>query len=65
MKDAISPKQFHQSEGVEDWHVLGGDGATASFRTPSFAQSAKLVQAISALRASTTSAPPLTCGMTA
>jgi 4a-hydroxytetrahydrobiopterin dehydratase len=49
MKDAISPKQFHQSEGVEDWRVLGGDGATAYFRTPSFATSAKLVQAISAL----------------
>ena len=49
MKDAISPKQFHQAEGVEDWRVLGGDGATAYFRTPSFATSAKLVQAISAL----------------
>jgi 4a-hydroxytetrahydrobiopterin dehydratase len=49
MKDAISPKQFHQSEGVEDWRVLGGDGATAHFPTPSFATSAKLVQAISAL----------------
>ena len=49
MKDAISPKQFHQSDGVEDWRVLGGDGATAYFRTPSFATSAKLVQAISAL----------------
>ena len=49
MKDAISPKQFHQSDGVEDWRVLGGDGATAYFRTPSFETSAKLVQAISAL----------------
>jgi 4a-hydroxytetrahydrobiopterin dehydratase len=51
MKDAISPKQFHSAEGVEDWRVLGGDGATAYFRTPSFATSAKLVQAISALPA--------------
>ena len=49
MKDAISPKQFHSAEGTEDWRVLGGDGATAYFRTPSFATSAKLVQAISAL----------------
>jgi 4a-hydroxytetrahydrobiopterin dehydratase len=49
MKDAISPKQFHEAEGVEDWRVLGGDGATAYFGTPSFATSAKLVQAISAL----------------
>jgi 4a-hydroxytetrahydrobiopterin dehydratase len=49
MKDAISPRQFHQSEGTEDWRVIGGDGATAYFRTPSFASSAKLVHAISAL----------------
>jgi len=49
MKDAISPKQFHSAEGVEDWRVIGGDGATAFFRTSSFASSAKLVQAISAL----------------
>ncbi len=49
MKDAISPKQFHQAEGTEDWRVLGGDGATAYFRTGSFAASAKLVQASSAL----------------
>lgn len=49
MNDAISPKQFYEAEGVEDWRVLGGDGATAYFRTPSFATSAKLVHAISAL----------------
>jgi len=49
MKDAISPKQFHSAEGTEDWRVLGGDGATAYFRTPSFATSVKLVQAIGAL----------------
>jgi hypothetical protein len=24
--DGMSPKQFHESEGVEDWRVLG-DGA--------------------------------------
>src|SRR6185503_17805694 len=41
--------QFHAAEGTEDWRVLGGDGATAYFRTPSFAMSTKLVQAISAL----------------
>ena len=49
MKDPISPKQFHEAQGTEDWRVLGGDGATAYFRTPSFATSAKLVQAISAM----------------
>jgi 4a-hydroxytetrahydrobiopterin dehydratase len=48
MIDGISPKQFHESEGVEDWRVLG-DGATAYFRTASFAASAGLVQAIGEL----------------
>ena len=48
MIDRISPKQFHESEGVEDWRVLG-DGACAYFRTGSFPAGARLVQAISAL----------------
>ena len=46
MTDYISPKQFHDSEGVEEWRVLS-DGACAYFRTTSFAASARLVQAIS------------------
>jgi 4a-hydroxytetrahydrobiopterin dehydratase len=46
--DPISPKQFHESEGVEEWRVVG-DGACAYFRTGSFAASARLVQAISQL----------------
>jgi 4a-hydroxytetrahydrobiopterin dehydratase len=48
MTDQISPKQFHESEGVEDWRVIG-DGACAYFRTGSFAEGARLVQAISQL----------------
>jgi 4a-hydroxytetrahydrobiopterin dehydratase len=48
MNDGISPTQFHESEGVEDWRVLG-DGATAYFRTGSFGAGARLVQAISQL----------------
>ena len=48
MNDRISPKQFRESEGVEDWRVLG-DGACAYFRSGSFAASARLVQAISEL----------------
>src|SRR5712691_8763738 len=48
MTDQISPKQFHEAEGVEDWRVLG-DGACAYFRTGSVAAGARLVQAISAL----------------
>jgi 4a-hydroxytetrahydrobiopterin dehydratase len=48
MTDYISPKQFHESDGVEDWRVRG-DGACAYFRTASFAAGARLVQAISNL----------------
>src|SRR5882762_6384889 len=48
MTDYISPKQFHDSEGVQDWRVLG-DGANAYFPTRSFAESARLVQAIGEL----------------
>jgi 4a-hydroxytetrahydrobiopterin dehydratase len=48
MTDQISPKQFHEAEGVKDWRVLG-DGACAYFRTGSFAAGARLVQAISEL----------------
>jgi len=48
MADRRSPRQFHESEGVEDWRVLA-DGACAYFRTRSFAAGARLVQAIGAL----------------
>jgi 4a-hydroxytetrahydrobiopterin dehydratase len=48
MIERISPKQFHESAGVEDWRVVG-DGACAYFRTASFADAAQLVQAISEL----------------
>jgi 4a-hydroxytetrahydrobiopterin dehydratase len=48
MTDYISAKQFDDSEGVEDWRVIG-DGACAYFRTGSFAEGARLVQAISEL----------------
>jgi 4a-hydroxytetrahydrobiopterin dehydratase len=48
MSDHISPTQFHESEGTEDWRVLG-EGACAYFRTGSFAAGARLVQAISEL----------------
>jgi 4a-hydroxytetrahydrobiopterin dehydratase len=48
MTDGISPKQFHESRGVEDWRVIR-DGACAYFRTGSLAAGARLVQAISEL----------------
>src|SRR6202165_3378852 len=48
MSDKISPTQFRESEGVEDWRGVGG-GAYAYFRTGSFVAGARLVQAISGL----------------
>ena len=48
MSDNITPTQFRESDGVDDWRVLG-DGANAYFRTGSFAAGARLVQAISEL----------------
>jgi 4a-hydroxytetrahydrobiopterin dehydratase len=46
MTDRISPRQFLEAEGVEDWRVLG-EGVCAYFRTGSFAAGARLVHAIS------------------
>jgi 4a-hydroxytetrahydrobiopterin dehydratase len=46
--DTITPTQFREAEGAEDWRVLG-DGANAFFGTRSFAESARLVHAISEL----------------
>jgi len=48
MTDQISPKQFHESAGVEDWRGHRRR-RLAYFRTGSFAVSARLVQAISQL----------------
>jgi len=48
MVDKITPKQFIESAGADGWRVLG-DGATAYFQTESFAEGARLVQAISGL----------------
>jgi 4a-hydroxytetrahydrobiopterin dehydratase len=48
MSDRITMRKFHESEGVEDWRVVG-EGACAYFRTESFAAGARLVNAISDL----------------
>jgi 4a-hydroxytetrahydrobiopterin dehydratase len=37
MRDPITAKQFHDSDGIEDWRVVSG-GAQAVFRTTSFSQ---------------------------
>ncbi len=48
MDDGITPQQFHDAEGTDDWRVVG-DGACAFFPTDSLAAGARLVQAISEL----------------
>ncbi|HEV3095851.1 MAG TPA: VOC family protein [Candidatus Dormibacteraeota bacterium] len=48
MTERITPQQFHQSDGVDDWRVLFG-GACAYFRTGSFATGVALVDAIGTL----------------
>ena len=50
MPDQISPRQFHEAEGSEDWRVVA-EGAVAFFRTGSFAASAQLVAAIASIEA--------------
>jgi 4a-hydroxytetrahydrobiopterin dehydratase len=44
----ISPSDFHATDGLEDWHVLG-DGAYAHVPTADLAASARFVQAIAAI----------------
>jgi 4a-hydroxytetrahydrobiopterin dehydratase len=46
----ISPVQFHEAVGLGEWRVLG-EGACAYFRTDSFADSARFVQALAELGA--------------
>jgi 4a-hydroxytetrahydrobiopterin dehydratase len=48
MTERISPRQFHQSDGVEDWRVLF-DGAKTYFATGSFAKGIELVDIIGQL----------------
>jgi 4a-hydroxytetrahydrobiopterin dehydratase len=45
MVEAITPTQFHEADGVEDWRVVG-DGACTFFPTTSLADAARKVQAI-------------------
>jgi 4a-hydroxytetrahydrobiopterin dehydratase len=48
MAERITPKQFHESDGIDDWRVLYG-GAWAYFRTGSFANGVALISAIGTL----------------
>jgi 4a-hydroxytetrahydrobiopterin dehydratase len=46
--ERITPRQFHEADGVEDWRVVG-EGACTYFRTGSFAAGARLAHTISQL----------------
>ena len=48
MTERITPQQFHEADGVDDWRVLA-HGACAHFRTGSFAAGLALVDAIGRL----------------
>jgi len=48
MTERITTRQFEDADGVDDWRVLTG-GATAHFRTGSFAKGVALVEAIGRL----------------
>ena len=48
MPDQISPREFHDAPGSDDWRVVA-EGAVAFFRTESLAASAALVTAIAAV----------------
>ena len=45
MTEPLTMRAFHADDRTRDWRVVG-DGATAVFRTGSFAAGARLVQAI-------------------
>ena len=45
MPDQMSPREFHEADGSEDWRVVA-EGAVAFFRTESFGASARFVEAI-------------------
>ena len=48
MPERISPRQFHASDGVDDWKLFTG-GAKSYFATGSFATGIELVDAIGRL----------------
>lgn len=52
MSERVTPRQFHEAGGVEDWRVLFG-GACAHFRTGSFVAGVALVEAIGRLAGAT------------
>lgn len=48
MRDPITAKQFHDSDGIDDWRVVSG-GASTVYRTPSFSAGAAFAVTIAAI----------------
>lgn len=48
MSERLTPHQFHDAEGLQDWRVLG-EGAVVFYQTGSFVESSRLAQAIAEL----------------
>jgi 4a-hydroxytetrahydrobiopterin dehydratase len=48
MVESITPKQFQESPGVDDWQVVGKE-VSASFRSGSFARGVEFIDAIGVL----------------
>jgi 4a-hydroxytetrahydrobiopterin dehydratase len=49
MTEQMTPQQFHQADGLEDWRVLPPRGACAYFRTGSFKKGLALIDEIGRL----------------
>jgi 4a-hydroxytetrahydrobiopterin dehydratase len=47
--ESITPRQFHQAGGLDDWRVVENNSACAHFRTGSFTAGVQLVEAIGEL----------------
>jgi 4a-hydroxytetrahydrobiopterin dehydratase len=58
MDDGMTPDEFHESDGVADWRVLG-EGAQAFWRTGSLSESARFVTAIAAVAETADHAPDI------
>ena len=65
MTETITPQQFHEAAGIEDWRVLT-NVAHAHFRTGSFAAGVALVDAIGRLAGAADHPPQMsTCARAA
>lgn len=48
MRDPITPQQFSESDGVDDWRVVAA-GASAAYRIPSFTAGGEFVARVAVI----------------